>query len=226
MTADAGRWTVVVPVKAWRSAKSRLAQLSEGQRLVLAQALARDTVETVLGTAGVLECVLVGERSTCSDMAGSGARCVEIPDDLGLDAALLRGQAAADESASGVCLLVADLPLLSSASLRGALAVVPVAGHAVVRDTAGSGTTMLASRARSLRPSFGTGSAGRHLATGATDLSDVVDPRLRCDLDEWADLADLTPAPGSRVDVWRRQLRVTSLRPVPAAGAAPLSLAG
>lgn len=225
MTAGVTRWSVVVPVKAWRSAKSRLSHLDTDERAELGQCLARDTVERVLDTVGVLECLLVGASDTCADMATSGARGVEIPDKLGLNAALLHGQASAHRNATGVCLLVADLPLLSSEGLQAALAMVPAQGPAIVRDRSGTGTTMLASRGSYLQPSFGSGSAVRHLAARSADLSGVVDTGLRRDLDDWADLADLIPVPGSRVAAWRHRVCSDHEWPVPH-GASPLSLIG
>jgi 2-phospho-L-lactate guanylyltransferase len=152
----------------------------------------------------VLECVVVGEPGTCADLAGSGARCVSAPDDAGLDAALAVGAAHRERSARGTCFLVADLPLATPESLGAALALVPQDGTGVVRDAYGSGTVLLARRPGAPRPHFGPGSGRRHLRCGATDLSDVVDQRLRRDLDVWDDLVSSPPRPGSHLQAWHR----------------------
>lgn len=198
------RWSVVVPVKSWRSAKSRLGEVPTQDRRALALALALDTTATVLSTPGVLECLVVGEPATCADLAGSGARCVITGPDRGVNEAFSAGVAATHRSTQGVCLLVADLPLVVSDHLRAALALVPPQRPAVVRDREGTGTVLLAARGRTVAPSFGPGSGARHVALGAQDLSDAVPSDLRADLDVWDDLVGLSPRPGSRLEEWFR----------------------
>jgi 2-phospho-L-lactate guanylyltransferase len=195
---------VVVPVKSWRAAKSRLVQVPSEDRKALALALALDTVETVLRTRGVLECLVVGEASTCADLAGSGARLVQHEPDSGVDEAFSTGAAASHRSAQGVCLLVADLPLLDPDDLADVLVRVPPDRPAVVRDRQGTGTVLLAARGRAITPAFGPGSGARHTALGAHDLSEVATAALRTDLDVWDDLAGLRPRPGSRLQAWCR----------------------
>ena len=198
------RWSVVVPVKSWRSAKSRLGELPAQDRSALALALALDTTATVLSTPGVLECLVVGEPETCADLAGTGARCVVTGPDRGVNEAFSAGVAASHRSTQGICLLVADLPLIEPDHLRAALALVPHQRPAVVRDRDGTGTVLLAARGRTVSPSFGPGSGARHVALGAQDLSDAVPSGLRADLDVWDDLVGVCPRPGSRLEEWFR----------------------
>lgn len=196
-------WTVVVPVKSWPTAKSRLTGLSAFRRAGLARALAYDTVETVLGSGHVAECIVVGEAAVCAELAELGARQAFVADSAGLVGALTYGcRRAAQRGANRICLLVADLPLLTPSVLDGALQAVPRGGAAVVRDVGGDGTVMLAAHGVPPRPAFGPDSARRHLATGAVDLSERVDQVLRQDLDDLEDLASLVPLPGSRVAAW------------------------
>lgn len=224
-------WTVVVPVKSWSAAKSRLTELSTFERAGLARALAHDTVETVLDTPSVQHCIVVGEAAVCVELAELGARTTFTSDSAGLAHALTQGRLrAAQEGAEATCLLVADLPLLTPRVLDDALCAVPTRGAGVVRDLAGTGTVMLAARRGPLRPAFGPDSASRHLRTGAVDLSDRVDTRLRRDLDTPVDFAALVPRSGSRVAAWLRRSNADEAVPVSCpsghAGGRALSVGG
>jgi 2-phospho-L-lactate guanylyltransferase len=221
VTASAS-WDVVVPVREWATAKSRLRRhLSGAQRASLARALARDTVETVLATPQVRRCWVVASLQTCSDVADWGVRTVIVPDSLGLGGALSAGVRAATDPSVGLAILPADLPLLTADALGQALAAVPDSGAAFVRDADGSGTVLLASRQGPLVPAFGLDSARRHLASGAIDLTDRSDHRLRRDLDTPAHLDPAAARPGSRVSLWYERNVVPRQRPW--AGRAPVA---
>lgn len=196
-------WNVLVPVRGWATAKSRLGHLSPVQRATLARALAHDTVDMVLAAREVRDCWVVGSSHTCAEVADWGVRTIVVPDEVGLLPALASGAAAAGaEGDVGVAILVADLPMLTSDALSDTLAAVPSRSPAIVRDASGSGTVLLASRRGALEPKFGVDSARRHLGSGAVDLSDQSDSRLRHDLDTREHLDSAFPRPGSRVADW------------------------
>ncbi len=201
-----GDWVVVVPVKDFPRAKSRMAGV--GSREGLAVALAADTVATVRATPGVRTCLVVGGPGVRPYALTWGAEFLTEPYEGGLNAALRAGRDAAWEAGHAqVTLLVSDLPLLTSDALAEALELVPASGVAVVGDAAGTGTTMLAARdGRRLRPKFGPGSLARHRAT-ALDLSDRCAEGLRQDLDTFDHLVAMRLPAGGRTRRWQEQLQ-------------------
>ncbi len=205
MSPSAG-WVVVVPVKDFPRAKSRMSGV--GSREGLAVALAADTVATVRATPGVRTCLVVGGPGVRPYALTWGAEFLAEPYEGGLNAALCAGRDAAWEAGhSQVALLVSDLPLLSSEALAEALELVPASGAAVVGDAAGTGTTMLASRdGRRLHPEFGPGSLARHRAS-AFDLTDRCAEGIRCDLDTFDHLEAMHLPAGGRTRRWQEQLQ-------------------
>ena len=199
---------MVVPVKEWSAAKSRVTGLTGRERHELALALATDTVATVCKTVGVAACIVVAPRDTLRELdrrVGNLTVCgvEEEPASLDpLNAALRQGRDAASSARfRHVAMVVADLPGLSTSGLDGFLRSVPASQAALVRDQAGTGTTLLAGRRGDrLRPAFGADSAARHLSSGALDVSTRCDPALRLDTDTWADLeaADRWAGPALR----------------------------
>jgi 2-phospho-L-lactate/phosphoenolpyruvate guanylyltransferase len=185
---------VVIPIRAFRSGKARLADaLDEDQRAGLARAMA----ERVVAAAGVLPIVVVssdGEVGSWVDAAG-----IERVDDpgRGLDAAVAAGFD--HHRARGyrrVIVAHADLPL----ARPGALVQFAATGPDIVtivpchRD---DGTPVLAIPTDVPFPfAYGPGSARRHAAT-ARALGRAVhlvrDPELGYDVDVPADLAHLDP---------------------------------
>lgn len=220
------RWDVVVPVKGTVEAKSRLAaQLraapggtlgpgGRGQELAqeLARALALDTLTAAGATPGV-RLVVVSPYAQLPAGLHTLLPPLLVPEPVGgLGAAVAAGLAATRtapegasgsmESASGVAVLLGDLPALRPADLTAALAacrqaLTPAAAASrasadavFVPDAEGTGTVLLAARhGDALHPAFGAGSAARH-ARHARRL-DLDLPRLRRDVDT---LADLTQA--------------------------------
>jgi 2-phospho-L-lactate guanylyltransferase len=198
-------WDVVVPVREWGHAKSRLRHLAPASRVALARALAEDTIDTVRATRDVRTCWVVGSATTCSEIRSRGARTIQVPDALGLREALRSGVAAVVRSGDGaaaIAVLVADLPMLTPEALGKALRSVPDQRGAFIRDAAGSGTVLLAGRTVDIEPAFGPDSANKHLALGAIDITGESDDALRHDLDTREDLEAVSPRPGSRVAAW------------------------
>ena len=190
--AGTTRWVLVVPVKRLASAKSRLASVAGNHRADLALAFALDTVEAALAAAPVGAVVAVtDEPAAASELAALGATVVPDHPDAGLNPALVHGAEAARATGPGlgVAVLSADLPALRPAEL--ALALHDAAAHpsAFVRDAAGAGTTLLAAApGTDLRPRFGPGSAQRHAASGAVELTGPGYASLRRDVDTETDL--------------------------------------
>lgn len=94
-------WAVVVPVKSWASAKSRVAGISTSGRRALAKALAHDTVSTVCATPGVAACFVVGAPDVLDFLVRyvTRPRLFGVEEQVGspdpLNAALRRGRDAA-----------------------------------------------------------------------------------------------------------------------------------
>lgn len=204
-------WAVVVPVKSWDRAKSRFVGLTPDRRVGLARALAYHTVRTVVSADAVRVCVVVAPPEVLEELNGvrgtGRARLIGVAEQVpgGLDRAFTAGLGRAVATGHPqVALVVSDLPLLRPDHLSRALGSVPPDAAGMVRDAEGTGTTMLAARAATrLRPSFGSGSAHRHLAAGAVDITALCHPYLRRDLDTAGQLADLPVVPGSWLAGWR-----------------------
>ncbi|MFE4831978.1 2-phospho-L-lactate guanylyltransferase [Streptomyces sp. NPDC056672] len=185
-------WTVLLPVKPFHRAKSRLRCPDPGIRAALARAFFRDTLDAVLATPGVGAVLVVtsdGEAAADARAAGAGT----VPDRLsaGLNAAI--GTAAAEVLAAGasgpVAVLTADLPALRSAELGEVLAAAARHPRAFLADQARRGTTLLAAgRAQDLAPSFEDASRARHRRSGAYELTYPAAPSVRLDVDTLDDL--------------------------------------
>jgi 2-phospho-L-lactate guanylyltransferase len=180
---DEVRWTVVVPIRAMPSAKTRLARdLTSEQHALLVEAIRADTLATVHAADRVARVVIV------ADKAGPDVALVQ--HSPGLNGALRDAWEFAIERwpDDGVVALVGDLPALRAAELTAALVQAAELSRSFVADADGTGTTLLAATGRTpLDPHFGPGSAGRHAASGATPLD--ADPGLRQDVDTVDDLA-------------------------------------
>jgi 2-phospho-L-lactate/phosphoenolpyruvate guanylyltransferase len=183
---------LIVPLKSPRTGKSRLrGAVGDGAHAALVLALAADTVAAA---AGLVRRVLVvaADPAAVEPLQDVGAEIVGehgTDDEDGLNAALRRGEhlLRADDPDAVVGALQADLPALRQAEFAAALAE---AGgrRAFVADWAGTGTTLLLSApAGALDPSFGSGSARAHAASGAVPLLTAA-PTLRRDVDTPEDL--------------------------------------
>lgn len=185
-------WSVVIPVKGTRAAKSRFGG-PEPERLSLAHAMAMDTVEAALAAAGVEDVVVVTGSPSAAEFADLGA--VVVPDPGGgLDAAVVRGLDALGlgRRPRSTAVLLGDLPALTPAELAAALASASSVPRGVVADHLGTGTTLLTARAGELHaPAFGAGSFARHVQAGYEELPVSRDSGLRRDVDSSAELTAL-----------------------------------
>jgi 2-phospho-L-lactate guanylyltransferase len=186
-------WAVVV-ARHGPAAKSRLAEvLDPHARSALALAMLRDVVDAtgragLAGTIAVLDrpAPIVGRVRVVADPEGGLDRAVE----AGVLAAVAAG-------AELVLVLPGDIPLVTARDLQELLRLARSATHTVVvaTDRHGTGTNALALRPPGVvAPSFGPGSAERHLA--AAVAAGAVAQRVELagislDIDTPADLAEL-----------------------------------
>lgn len=199
-----GTWCILLPVKGGPAAKSRLAAAGAAatgipapQHAALAEAIALDTIEAVLGCPRVASAVVVtAEAAIGARAVALGATVVaEHRAGAGLNRALHDGLR--DPSVSGhdggVAVLLADLPALRPDQLSDALDAAAAALRAgppmvAVPDAEGRGTVLLAAlRAGCLDPAFGRESLAAHRSRGAAVL-EVDLPGLRRDVDTVAGL--------------------------------------
>ena len=156
--------------------------------------MATDTVAACLRTPGVVEVVVVTDDELAGPaMRALGAVVVGDEPDAGLNPALAHGvdMARSRRPGAAVALLSSDLPALTPEVLQQVLRRAAAFAGSCVADAAGTGTTLLCLGSGSaLSPSFGAGSWQRHVDSGAVDLTEYADPRLRRDVDTTADLAD------------------------------------
>lgn len=185
-------WSLVVPVKLLTDAKSRLATLAGPDRPALALAMAADTVAAAMVCTEVARVLVVtGDPQAADVLSDLGAIVIAESAVRGLNPALRRGAAHAGSRwpRSGVGALAADLPALRPVALGGALRAAARWPQAFVPDWSGSGTTLYTARPGiAFRPKFGPGSAARHRAAGAVELTQPGLASLRRDVDEPGDL--------------------------------------
>ncbi len=194
LTSEPVTWSLVVPVKMLAQAKSRLAGLAGPHRPDLALAMAADTVAAALACPQVARAIAVTDDPRAGRLLASlGALITLDQPRSGLNAALRHGArvASARWRESGIGALAADLPALRPAELTLALRAAERWQQAFVPDASGSGTTLYAARpGAAFSPSFGPGSAGRHRAAGAVELTLPGLASLRRDVDAPPDLRE------------------------------------
>lgn len=187
------RWSLVVPLKPLRLAKSRLAQAAgDVRRRRLALAFAQDTVAAALSCALVRDVSVVTDDPTAADgLSALGARIVPDAPGAGLNAALAHGARAvrARRPAAPVAALNADLPALRPEELARVLSAAAVFPRAFLADASGIGTTLLAAGPSvELSPAFGGPSRLRHLSSGAVEIDLAGVDSVRRDVDTGDDL--------------------------------------
>lgn len=185
-------WTVIIPVKKFSLAKTRLAGLSTDHRRDLALAFVLDTVAAAVDTPHVRRVVIVTNDPAARACIDLGAELLDDRPDAGLNPALVHATHAvrADEPAASVAALAGDLPALTSTDLSRVFADARTP-YWFVGDAAGTGTTLLAAAdGHRLNPSFGPHSRAAHQEAGAVDLTRDSLARLRRDVDTVVDLAD------------------------------------
>ncbi|MFF4653824.1 2-phospho-L-lactate guanylyltransferase [Streptomyces sp. NPDC001380] len=192
MTALQAAWTVVLPVKPFAAAKSRLAGASCASRRALAHAFFRDTLEAVLGTAAVTRVLVVtDDQEAAAEARYAGA--VPVPDrpPAGLNAAVRTAARHAQMlgHSGAIAVLTADLPALRSTELATVLHAASGHQRAFLADHAGCGTTVLtAAGPQRLEPAFEGNSRDRHRRTGAYEIVGLDAPGARLDIDTPDDL--------------------------------------
>ncbi|MFI5635566.1 2-phospho-L-lactate guanylyltransferase [Streptomyces sp. NPDC051664] len=181
-------WTIVLPVKSFRQAKSRLATIQGAVREDLAHAFFRDTLDAVLHAHGIGPVLVVTDDQQAAEEASSlGALPVYDHPRTGLNVAIHRAATRALEGP--IATLTADLPAMRSAELEQVLA--SAAGHnrAFLADHTQQGTTLLAAlRPQWLSPSFEGNSSDRHRQGGAHEITGLEVPGIRLDVDTPDDL--------------------------------------
>lgn len=181
-------WTAVVPVKAWRTAKSRL-DLPPDSRAAMARAMTLDMLDLLTSHPDIAHVVVVTVDTDAAHEAQARGATV-LAEDLGLNDAVRHGCAwVAEHRGDGPTVVVpADLGLLTASALADALAVLAQVGRAHVPDLSGEGTTLLAApSASAITPFYGVGSSAAHAEAGFVRVEDV-DPCVRADIDRLEDL--------------------------------------
>lgn len=192
-------WSVVVPMKDTRRAKSRMPG-SPGERRELAIVMARDTLSAIVETESVHEVVVVCEREEDRESFQVPGVRVAVRSGLDLNESIRAGVSLvrAEDPDRDVAALPGDLPYLRAGELEAALSHAAQQPRAVVADRTGAGTTLLTARGgHELDPRYGWGSLGRHRDTGAVPLSVPMWSGVRRDVDEEGDLVP-GPALGRR----------------------------
>ncbi|WP_293780605.1 2-phospho-L-lactate guanylyltransferase [uncultured Aeromicrobium sp.] len=181
MTGGRAGWTVVVPVKPFDRAKSRLG-LEPARRERIARLFADHVLDELRRTPTVQTVIVVGIDHPAAD--------VGLPDPGSMIEAVARGRSWAAERHADrpIAVIPADLPALTAPIVAEALDEASNHLRAFVPDRSGEGTTLLTSSSPAeLVVSYGPGSARAHRALGVVEL--VGDwPGLRDDVDTLAHL--------------------------------------
>ena len=181
-------WNAVVPVKAWRTAKSRL-ELPPDSRAAMARSMTLGVLDLLTAHPDIAHVVVVTVDADAAHEAEVRGATV-LAEDLGLNDAVRRGCAwIAEHRGDGPTVVVpADLGFLTPSALSDALAVLAETGLAHVPDLSGEGTTLLAAPAASaITPFYGVGSSAAHAAAGFQRVEDV-HRVVRTDVDRLEDL--------------------------------------
>ncbi|MER6633081.1 2-phospho-L-lactate guanylyltransferase [Streptomyces sp. NPDC000987] len=185
-------WAVVMPVKAFAAAKSRLSPRAGCRREELARAFFLDTLSAVLRADGVRRVIVVtDDAEACSAAASMGALTVDDRPREGLNAAVLKGlyRARSLQPQAAVAAVAADLPALKPAEFSRLLDEALRRPRSFLADHTGRGTTVLtAAPGRPLRPSFEGCSRRRHRLGGAWEITGPCYPSARLDVDTADDL--------------------------------------
>ncbi|MFE6965153.1 2-phospho-L-lactate guanylyltransferase [Agromyces sp. NPDC057679] len=177
--APAG-WTLVVPVKAFSAAKTRLGPAVPAEaRAALARAFALDTITAARAARGVERVIVVTGEVDLGSPLPTGVELVReagVADGAapgGLTAAIDDGiRAARADGLVPVAVLLGDLPSLRTSELEFALEAASRHPLAFIADADGTGTTLAtASAGAAMRPAFGEQSASRHREAGFADLA-------------------------------------------------------
>lgn len=185
---------LIIAVKQLSAAKSRLAAALDDdarERLVLAMLV--DTITAARHVPAVGSVTVVTPDAAAAHAARElGATVVADPTPQNhpdpLNNALLAASVPVSAHTGNLVVLQGDLPALRTSELSDAVSAAAQYPRSFVADRAGTGTSALFAFGAPLDPLFGTGSAGRHRASGAVELHGPW-PGLRCDIDTPDDLA-------------------------------------
>ncbi|MDJ1114665.1 2-phospho-L-lactate guanylyltransferase [Microbacterium dauci] len=193
-----GAWTVMIPVKPFAEAKSRL-EVVGAARVDVARALAFDTIEVATRTSGVERVVVVTADDGIARLLPAGVVLVREREATGIDAALALAASRVGLRRNRAA-LPADLAALAPTELASALAIAAAVPRAVVADAAGTGSTLVTARAGTVWASaYGSDSFARHRGLGCQPLPVRATSGLRRDLDTPDDFAELLPRAGVRL---------------------------
>lgn len=187
-------FTVIMPIKPWDGAKSRL-HVEASARRSLARAFAQDALDAVLACTEVADVVVVTRSAEVADLVRrAGAHVVDEPTHSGPDplgAAVRQGAewAIAHRPDHPLAVVPSDLPALTADELGVVLRFAATHELSFVPDANGDGTTILMSRRPDLvRAGYGVGSAERHRSYGAVEMQ--APAGLRRDVDEFNELLE------------------------------------
>jgi len=174
-------WAAIVPIKSWRTAKSRLDSQSREE---LARSFALDVLDVLDASDRIGRVVVVSAEPELA----AGRLVIDDPGRLNEAVVAARDRLAAEDFPGPVVVVPADLPSLTTETLDAALGLLEAHDQAFVPDADGAGTTLLAAqRTADLEPRYGSDSARVH-GVRAVAVTDV-DPRVRRDVDSASDLA-------------------------------------
>jgi 2-phospho-L-lactate/phosphoenolpyruvate guanylyltransferase len=200
-------WSVIIPVKPFASAKSRL---PSGP--IFAHSFLLDVISAVRGSSEVSHIRVVTADPTVADIAAAQNCFITVeaaPD--GINQAV--AQAALEvPPGHGIAVILGDLPCLTPGALNVALETAARVEVAFVSDEAGTGSTMWFSRKGGpIETHFGERSRAAHRASGATEIDaepgSLWSAQLHRDVDTEVDLWDAI-----RIGVGRNTADVVTAR--------------
>ncbi|MEX0922457.1 MAG: 2-phospho-L-lactate guanylyltransferase [Rhodovibrionaceae bacterium] len=198
---------VVVPIKSFSSAKSRLAPVfGRPQRQKLAKLMARRVLKATAACPQIAGIAVVTADPLAREIAaGFGAEVCGMAGDEGVNAAAAAGFGFVRQRAAGVLILPSDIPLVRPDDLSRLLSgPAGACSVTIVADTAGQGTNAL------LLPShidfefrFGANSARNHADSArraGLEVRFAEFPRMALDIDTPGDVESLRAFDCSRLD--------------------------
>ncbi len=179
--APTAGWTVIVPIKPFHHAKTRLA-LEPAHRERAARVFADHVLGELRRIPTVETIVVVGVAHPAADIG--------LADPGTMAAAVDRGRswAAEHRAERPIAVIPADLPALTATTLGAALDMAGDHPRAFMPDRSGEGTTLLTSSSPvELIASYGPGSARAHRDLGIVEIAGDW-PGVRDDVDTLVDL--------------------------------------
>jgi 2-phospho-L-lactate/phosphoenolpyruvate guanylyltransferase len=203
---------IVIPVKAFAQAKSRLAACLSAKALAeLAEAMCADVFDAVAAVRSIERvCVVTNEPLAMRWAWARGWEVLaeerQISESASVDAACRHCET---NKVAAVLRLPGDIPLVRAADIEAIFAAIDESrGCVIVPSRDGTGTNaLLRSPPTAFASHFGSGSFAKHLAAArAADIPVTIlrNPRIELDVDEADDLELLRQAVpvNSRAGVW------------------------